>query len=125
MISEDEVGELASAFNKMIADLKTTLVSRDALAEQIRHRELLSETIRGVVFQLGATSTDILSASGRLSLGAREQAAAVKATVSTVDEVSRTAVQAASRARKVAESVRRKRNPPVARGHHKVLGQAV
>ena len=107
VISEDEVGELASAFNKMIADLKTTLVSRDALAEQIRHRELLSETIRGVVFQLGATSTDILSASGRLSVGAREQAAAVKATVSTVDEVSRTAVQAASRARKVAESVRR------------------
>lgn len=107
VVSEDEVGELASAFNKMIADLKTTLVSRDALAEQIRHRERLGETIRGVVVQLGITSGDILTASGRLSHGAREQAAAVKATVSTVDEVSRTAAQAANRARKVAESVRR------------------
>ena len=43
--SEDEVGELAAAFNKMTADLKNTLVSRDALKDQIRHRELLTATI--------------------------------------------------------------------------------
>ena len=105
--SEDEVGELASAFNKMTDDLKTTLVSRDALAEQIHHREMLNATIRNVVAQLGTTSTDILRAAGKQSGGAVEQVSAVKQTMNAVDEVSRTSSVAASRARKVAESVRR------------------
>ena len=105
--SEDEVGELAAAFNKMTADLKNTLVSRDALKDQIRHRELLTATIRNVVSQLGTTSADILNAAAKLSHGAREQASAVKDAVTAVDDVSQTAAQAASRARKVADSVRR------------------
>lgn len=105
--SEDEVGELANAFNKMTDDLKTTLVSRDALAEQIRHRELLNATIRNVVAQLGTTSADILRAAGKQSGGAVEQVSAVTQTMNSVDEVARTSTLAAGRARKVAESVRR------------------
>lgn len=107
IVSEDEVGELAGAFNKMTQDLRSTLVSRDALAEQFRHREVLTEAIRSVAVQLGTTSSDILNAAGKLSLGAREQATSVKQTAATVDDVSKTTIQAANRARKVADSVRR------------------
>ncbi len=37
--SNDEIGELAKGFNQMIADLKRTTVSRDALAEEILERK--------------------------------------------------------------------------------------
>jgi methyl-accepting chemotaxis protein len=121
--SEDEVGELAVAFNKMTADLRSTLVSRDALAEQFRHRELLTDAIRHVVSQLGTTSTDIMNATGKLSHGAREQAGAVKQTAATVDQVSQTAVQAANRARKVADSVRR--SEEVGKAGHKAVGDTI
>ncbi len=105
--SEDEIGELAAAFNKMTVDLRRMLVSRDELAEQIQHRLRLSDTIRSVVMQLSSTSLEILAATGQQSHGAREQAAAVAETVATVEEVTRTASQAAERARKVTESVHR------------------
>lgn len=107
ILSEDEIGQLGQAFNKMTSDLKHTLVSRDDLAEQIKHRVRLSETIRTVVLQLSSTSIQILAAAGQQSQGAREQASAVSETMATVEEVTRTAVLAASRARKVADSVRR------------------
>lgn len=105
--SENEIGELGQALNKMTADLAGILVSRDELAEQMRHRARLSEAIRTVVLQLGSTSIEILAATAQQSQGAREQAAAVAETVATVEEVTRTAAQATDRARKGAESVRR------------------
>lgn len=105
--SRDEIGELADAFNKMTADLKGTVVSRDALVNEMSQKEKLSQAIREVVDRLSTTSAEIVAATTQQSSGARQQATAVAETVATVEEVSRTADQAADRAKTVADSVRR------------------
>jgi PAS domain S-box-containing protein len=44
--SKDEIGELATSFNKMIEDLKKVTVSRDALAKEIKRRKRIEEELR-------------------------------------------------------------------------------
>jgi len=43
--SQDEVGVLADSFNKMAINLKQTMISRDALAEETKERKSLNELL--------------------------------------------------------------------------------
>ncbi|MBN2424842.1 MAG: response regulator [Calditrichaceae bacterium] len=44
--SENEIGELAASFNKMVEDLNHTTVSRDALVKEINERKHAENTLR-------------------------------------------------------------------------------
>jgi two-component system cell cycle sensor histidine kinase/response regulator CckA len=44
--SNDEIGDLATSFNKMVEDLNNTTVSRDALAKEVTERRKAEETLR-------------------------------------------------------------------------------
>jgi signal transduction histidine kinase/DNA-binding response OmpR family regulator len=43
--SNDEIGELASSFNQMMADLKRTTVSRDELAQEVLERKKVQQAL--------------------------------------------------------------------------------
>jgi len=61
--SQDEIGELASSFNKMAEDLKNTTVSRDLLIKEVADREQAERKIarlkQQIEFILGATKTGL------------------------------------------------------------------
>jgi len=44
--SKDEIGELATSFNKMTEDLKKVTVSRDALGKEVKRRKRIEEELR-------------------------------------------------------------------------------
>jgi methyl-accepting chemotaxis protein len=88
--SNDELGELARAFNGMT-----------------EKRQQAVEGIRAAVGQLASASTEILATTTQQASGAREQAASVTETVATVDEVTQTSDQASQRARGLGEAVGR------------------
>ena len=44
--SQDEMGQLAGAYNRMLDDLKETTVSRDLLAQEVNQRKLTEERLR-------------------------------------------------------------------------------
>ena len=44
--SKNEIGDLATSFNKMVEDLNNTTVSRDALAKEVTERRKAEETLR-------------------------------------------------------------------------------
>lgn len=67
-------------------------------------REKLLEAVYESASQLASSTAEILAGTTQQASGAQQQAAAVAETVSTVDEVSQTAVQAAQRAKGVSES---------------------
>jgi PAS domain S-box-containing protein len=74
-------------------------------AEEQRNR--LFAAIREAVGRLTAASAQILASTTEQAAGAEEQAAAVSQTMTTVDEVTQTAGQAAQRAKGVGETVQR------------------
>jgi methyl-accepting chemotaxis protein len=116
--NKDELGDLATAFNRMADDLRTTIETEKEgrakiekyLDNEKKNRarmEKLLETIREAVNQLSSASTEILASTTQQAAGAQEQAAAVSETVATVDQVTQTADQAAQRAKAVGEAVQR------------------
>jgi methyl-accepting chemotaxis protein len=88
--SQDEMGELARAFDDMSAKRQQSL-----------------ESIRAAINQLSSAGSEILVSTTQQAAGAQEQAAAVAQTVATVDQVTQTADQSAQRAKGVADLVQR------------------
>jgi methyl-accepting chemotaxis protein len=88
--SQDEMGELARAFDDMSAKRQESL-----------------ESIRASINQLSSAGSEILASTTQQAAGAQEQAAAVAQTVATVDQVTQTADQSAQRAKGVADLVQR------------------
>jgi methyl-accepting chemotaxis protein len=116
--TKDEMGELATAFNRMAENLGATSATEKEGRAKIEkyldnekkdraRMEKLLETIREAVNQLSSASTEILASTTEQAAGAQEQAAAVSETVATVDQVTQTADQAAQRAKAVGEAVQR------------------
>src|SRR4029434_5131851 len=87
--TQDEIGELARAFDQMTEKLKTTTVSRDELVESAR--------------VLAASAEEILVSTTQRAAGSAQTATAVGETTATVEEVKRTAQVAAEKARYVSE----------------------
>jgi methyl-accepting chemotaxis protein len=96
----DEFGQLGVAFNQMAASLQQSL--REEQEARARTERLLA-TVAATSERLAAGSSEILAATTQQSSGAQEQAAAVAETVTTVDEITQTAEQAALRAKTVAD----------------------
>ncbi len=105
--SRDEVGVLAEAIRRMTNDLRSSMVNVEVEKASRQRVELLFESIREAVTRLTSVSTEILASTSEQASGAQEQAAAITQTVSTVDEITQTAAQAADRAKGVGESVQR------------------
>ncbi len=101
--SSDELGRLARAFNKMLEDLSTTMVSAETERQGRQRIEVLLQTIADTANGLVSATAEIMAATSQQASGAQEQAAAVQQTVSTVDEVVQTSEQSAARARSVSE----------------------
>ncbi len=83
-------------------------ITRD-MTERKRQEEERQKllNIRDVVSRLTSAAAEILASTTQQASGAQQQAAAVSETVSTVDEVTHTAEQAARRAKGVGEVVQR------------------
>jgi methyl-accepting chemotaxis protein len=102
--TQDELGELAAAFNDMTGNLRSSIENEKKRRARV---EKLLENIREVVSRLTAGTAQILASTTEQAAGAQEQAAAVTQTVATVDEVTQTSEQTAQRARGVGEAVQR------------------
>ncbi len=100
----DEVGDLASAFNRMAESLRKTLSQEQQARARI---EGLLATITESANRLAAAAAEILAGTTQQAAGAQEEAAAVTETVATVEEVQRTSEQAAQRAKAVADASHR------------------
>jgi len=101
--AQDELGLLASSFNKMTESLGTTMVSADTEKQARQRIEVLLGAIAEAGNGLVSATAEILAATTQQAAGAQEQAAAVQQTVTTVDEVVQTSEQSATRARTVSE----------------------
>ena len=105
--SSDEIGTLAAAFNRMVESLRTTTVSADKERDARARIEQLVDAVRDAVSRLTAASAELVATTAQQASGAEEQTAAVAATMSTVQEVTRTAEQSMERAKAVTDSARR------------------
>ncbi len=104
VLSNDEIADVAVAFNAMAASLEASAATEG----QARARsESLLGTIRETAVRLSSSSVELLAATSQQAAGIQEQAAAVSETVSTVEEVSHVAEQLSQRAGIVADSGRR------------------
>ncbi|MET0792847.1 MAG: methyl-accepting chemotaxis protein, partial [Polyangiaceae bacterium] len=101
--AQDEIGQLATAFNDMTQNLGTTMVSADTEKAARQRVEVLLNAIAEAGNGLVSATAEILAATTQQAAGAQEQAAAVAQTVTTVDEVVQTSEQSAARARAVSE----------------------
>ena len=100
----DELAVAAVAFNDMTANLRRTIETERAAREQLKR---LFDAVGETVASLTAAAAEILAATTQQAAGAAEQAAAVTETTTTIDEVAKTAEQAAQRAKAVAETGQR------------------
>jgi methyl-accepting chemotaxis protein len=105
--SNDELGDLTTAFNGMIERLQTTTVSAETEALARTRIEALLATIQEAVPRLASAAAELSAATVQQGSGAQQQAAAVAQTVTTVEEVVETAAQAAERIRSISESYQR------------------
>ena len=106
LLSHDEIGDLAQAFDRM--------------AEK---RQQAHEAMREAAGQITSASAEISASTTQQASGAQEQAAAVTQTMTTVDEVSQTAEQAAHRAKSIGESVQR--TLEIGKAGRKVVGDSL
>jgi methyl-accepting chemotaxis protein len=102
-----EIGELATAFNKMVVELRSSVVSAETERSARARVEELLHTIREATTRLSAAAAEITASTSQQAAGAQEQAAALSQTVTTIDEITQTATQAAGRAQGVGEAVRK------------------
>ena len=101
--TRDELGRLATEFNRMTESLSTTTVSADTEKRARARIEGLLQTISETAANLVSSTAEILAGTTQQAAGAQEQAAAVAQTVTTVNQVVQTSEQAAERARAVAD----------------------
>jgi len=119
--AQDEIGDLARAFDEMSEKLQGTTVSRDelgasnqALQAEIAERQrtearlyqLMQET-QETVDILFTSTEEIMSATTQVAAGSTETASAVSQTATTVEEVKQTAHAATEKARAVSDEVQR------------------
>jgi len=97
--SADEVGQLASSFNLMVARLQE---SGTAFDDTIANLAALSQQIRQGAQGLGASSTQILATVSQHTASTAEQSASIAEVTATIDQVRVTAEQTAKRAKDVA-----------------------
>ncbi|MBI3767058.1 MAG: methyl-accepting chemotaxis protein [Deltaproteobacteria bacterium] len=105
--TQDELADLAAAFNTMTDKLKRTTVSAETDREARARIESLLVSSREAVTRLTTASAEILASTTQQAAGAEQQAAALAETAAIVDEVTQTATQAATQARGVGEAVQR------------------
>lgn len=101
--TRDELGALATKFNRMTENLARTMVTADTEAKARERIEALLQTISETANSLVSATSEILAGTTQQAAGAQQQAAAVAETVTTVNEVVQTSEQAAERAKAVAE----------------------
>ena len=102
--SEDELGTLTDAFNRMLGDIEERT---SALQKANRSLQTQSIQILDGVNVLGSSGSAILAATTQLASGANETASAVNQTTTTVEEVRQTAQLSSEKAKQVAESAQR------------------
>jgi methyl-accepting chemotaxis protein len=103
IMSQDELGKLSLAFNRMTDDLSKTTVSAETDKLARARIEALLGTIAETANSLVSATSEILAGTTQQAAGAQEQAAAVAQTVTTVNEVVHTSEQASERAKVVAD----------------------
>jgi len=87
--SNDEVGELGEAFNKMIADLRATI-----------------ENVQESSTSVSSASTEISSSTEQMAAGAQEQTSQAGEVASAVEEMTKTIVENSKNASDTADSAR-------------------
>ena len=90
--SEDEIGKLASAFNKM-----TQVIVRN-LRSEVEKSDRLIESVKEAIQQLSASASEIMAISAQQAAGANGQASAVQEATTTSEEIAVTARQVAENA---------------------------
>lgn len=85
VVSNDEIGTVSAAFNKMTSTIVKSLKS------EIGKSKLLFATIKGAVFQLAGSSARLTAISVQQSASATEQAASVQELTATAEQVAITA----------------------------------
>ena len=99
----DETGQLAVAFNTMVARRKAAEEEASTLAKQ---REQTLERVGEIASQLASSAEELHSTTSSQASGAQEQSAAVAETTAIVEEVVQTSAQAAERAQEVSDMAR-------------------
>jgi len=90
--SQDEIGKLASAFNKM-----TQVIVRN-LRSEIEKSERIIESVKEAIQQLSSSASEIMAISAQQAAGANGQASAVQEATTTSEEIAVTARQVAENA---------------------------
>jgi len=90
--SEDEIGKLANAFNKM-----TQVIVRN-LRSEVEKSERLIESVKEAIQQLSTSASEIMAISAQQAAGATGQATAVQQATTTSEEIAVTARQVAENA---------------------------
>jgi methyl-accepting chemotaxis protein len=90
--SEDEIGKLASAFNKM-----TQVIVRN-LRNEVEKSDRLIESVKEAIQQLSSSASEIMAISAQQAAGANGQASAVQQATTTSEEIAVTARQVAENA---------------------------
>ncbi|HJV66570.1 MAG TPA: methyl-accepting chemotaxis protein [Geomonas sp.] len=93
--SNDEIGELAEAFNVM-----TNVIVRD-LKEEIAKSGRLIASVKEAVVQLSSASNEMMAISAQQASGATQQASAVQEVTTTSEEIAITAKMITSNAKSV------------------------
>jgi methyl-accepting chemotaxis protein len=93
--SNDEIGTLADAFNKM-----TTVIVKN-LKVEIDKSERLMSSIKDAIVQLSSSANEMMAISVQQSSGAAQQAAAVQEVTTTSEEIAITAKQITENAQSV------------------------
>lgn len=93
--SQDEIGQLASAFNQM------TQVIVKNLKTEIEKSTLLIKNVKEAIQQLSSSANEMMAISAQQASGATEQASAVQEATTTSEEIAITAKQVAENALRV------------------------
>jgi len=93
--SNDEIGKLATAFNRM------TQVIVKNLKSEIEKSNRLVESVKETIQQLSSSANEIMAISAQQSSGATQQASAVQEATTTSEEIAVTAKQVAENAKNV------------------------
>ena len=95
VVSRDEIGSLAEAFNTM-----TTVIVRNLKGEIDKSSRLIS-SIREAIVQLSSSTSEMMAIASQQSSGAAEQASAVQQVTTTSEEIAVTAKQITDNAKSV------------------------